>query len=463
MPDTVEQNHWDVDRGFVLPPMGDLVSDGRVEHDSDDTEIAYYDTEERDLHAHGMTLTRAAGEDAEWELSLPGDGATVRFAASPAVPGALHTIVAGVTHGRALEHIATIRTVRERYVVSDADGGSRIEIDDEERRASLGDRLLAWREVHTTPAAGQLSKRLRSAGARASIEPSRLTQLLAGDRTVPDTADLAPGAQALGRYVSAQIDRVVLGDIELRRGNDPIHDTRVAIRRLRSTIRVFGPLFSASDPQAVETELKWFAGVLGEVRDCQVQQRRFDAALDELPDELVLGPVRARLAEELRAVELPARAEVTEAMDSQRYLALMTVLRDWRTDPPFEPDAATTAVRKRARKAQRKAQRRLDEALETGDDDQLHRARKAAKRARYAAELTEPLEPKAAERTRKHFKKIQSVLGDHQDTVVAMSWLRRLGVAAGTADGENGFTFGLLYGREQALAAECRHAVQQLR
>ena len=88
--------------------------------------------------------------------------------------------------------------------------------------------------------------------------------------------------------------------------------------------------------------------------------------------------------------------------------------------------------------------------------------RKAAKRARYAAELMQPIDPPAAKRERKHFKHIQSVLGDHQDTVVAMEWLRRIGVAAGNTDGENGFTFGLLYGREQALGAECRRAVQKL-
>ena len=92
-----------------------------------------------------------------------------------------------------------------------------------------------------------------------------------------------------------------------------------------------------------------------------------------------------------------------------------------------------------------------------------HRARKAAKRARYAAELTQPGGTKASKRARKHFKNIQRVLGDHQDTVVARSWLRRIGAAAGTTQGENGFTFGLLYGREEALAAESRRAAEQLR
>ncbi|MGH3558666.1 MAG: CHAD domain-containing protein [Mycobacterium sp.] len=50
----------------------------------------------------------------------------------------------------------------------------------------------------------------------------------------------------------------------------------------------------------------------------------------------------------------------------------------------------------------------------------LHPARKAAKRARYAAELSKPVG--GANETRrmiKHYKRIQSVLGDHQEPVVA--------------------------------------------
>ena len=465
MADTLDQrDHWEVDREFTLPHFGDLVTDGRVEHDTDDVETAYFDTAERDLHAFGMTVTRRVGDDADWVLTMPGSSATLRFAGSMSVPEELATITHGVTGGRDLGHIATIRTLRDRYLVSDAEGGSRLEIDDDNLRASLGDRLLAWREVHAAPAPARLRERLSEAGARRATEPPRLNRLLAGDAE-RDTVAVAAGAQALDRYVAAQVDEIVRGDIELRRGHDPIHDTRVAIRRLRSTIRVFDELldvFAEDDVADVEADLKWFAGVLGDVRDCQVQQDRLGVALDELPEELILGPVRARLRNDLKAVELPAREAVDEAMRSPRYAKMLSHLQVWRRRAPFHHWIEAAAVRRLANKAQRKARRRLATALEADDAELLHRARKAAKRARYAAELMEPIDPKAAKRERKHFKHIQSVLGDHQDTVVAMAWLRRIGVAAGTTDGENGFTFGLLYGREQALGAEYRRAVQKL-
>ena len=44
-------------------------------------------------------------------------------------------------------------------------------------------------------------------------------------------------------------------------------------------------------------------------------------------------------------------------------------------------------------------------------------------------------------------KKVQSVLGDHQDAVIARQVERELGISAHLA-GENAFSYGLLYGRD---------------
>ncbi len=268
-------------------------------------------------------------------------------------------------------------------------------------------------------------------------------------------------SDAVVDYLNSQIDRIVAGSVGLRNGDDPIHDTRVAIRRLRSTLRVFGKVLDGAAIDAMDGELKCFAGLLGEVRDCQVQLRRFTAAVDELPDELVLGPVTSRIHNDLRAVELPARKRVSEEMESDRYLALMAVLHDRRTTPPVAQGTTPKVLRKQASRTKRKADRRLAAALDDGSGDMLHRARKASKRARYAAELRKPLDARARRAVRR-YKKIQTVLGDHQDAVVATEVLRRMAAAAGTTPGENGFTFGLLYAREQQIAAQCRDAVRAL-
>jgi CHAD domain-containing protein len=80
----------------------------------------------------------------------------------------------------------------------------------------------------------------------------------------------------------------------------------------------------------------------------------------------------------------------------------------------------------------------------------LHEVRKAAKRARYAAEVGtgELAHVKALARTAKG---VQQVLGELQDTVVTREQCRRLGIAA-TAAGENSFTYGRLHGLEQGRA-----------
>lgn len=266
---------------------------------------------------------------------------------------------------------------------------------------------------------------------------------------------------ALVGYMNTQIDAVMAGETGLRRGADPIHDTRVAIRRLRSTLRIYGKVLDRAAIGGLEDELKWFAGLLGDVRDCQVQLGRFADAVDALPDELVLGPVKSRIRNDLKAEERPARARVSEAMESDRYLSLMSALLDIRTKPPVAQDITRKILQHEARRAERKADRRLDSGLQQGSAESLHRARKAAKRARYAAELCKPID-NSAKRTVKHFKRIQSVLGDHQDAVVATEVLRRLAVSAGTTAGENGFTYGLLYAREQQIAAESRRTLQRL-
>jgi len=324
--------------------------------------------------------------------------------------------------------------------------------------------MLAWREIEVEyepdgrTLSRRLAKRLSKAGARPSRHPSKLAHAIAP----PPTPD-GDGAsqQALATYLGDQIDAIFDGDLGLRRGQDPIHDTRVAIRRLRSTIRVFGKLLDREPAEHVDEELKWFAGLLGEVRDRQVQRRRFRNVLDDWPPEIVLGPVANRINTDLHSEQLRARKEVAEAMDSHRYLEILSTLQQWRAQMPLTTTPSAKKLRRRAARAEHKADRRLAAAVDADDDTMLHRARKAAKRARYAAELRRPLDG-SAKKTEKHFKRVQRVLGEHQDSVVASDALRGFALTAGTTAGENGFTFGLLYAREQQIAKAARDQARDL-
>jgi CHAD domain-containing protein len=464
------EDKWDVGEQFELPDLGDIVVGGHVEHDTVDMTSVYYDTPERDLQAHGILLRRRDGDDdAGWQLKTPATGGRteLRWALTDSPPDSLTKLLTGISLGKDLTDVATIHTVRDWYRIRDADAAQLCaEVADDSVRAWSDQRSLAWREIEVEHGRGtqsffkQLTDRLRSAGARPSRYESKLSHVLP---TAPVAQPASRAGRALATYLGAQIDAIVAGDLGLRRGLDPIHDTRVAIRRLRSTLRVFRKALDRSVMGDFDGELRWFAGLLGDVRDCQVQHRRFTAALDEFPVELVLGPVRSHVRNELQSIEFPARARVRDAMDSPRYLAIMTVLRNWRANPPINPEMTKGQLIRKTRRAGRKADRRLTAALRDGDDAMLHRARKAAKRARYAAELVKPLGgAKQTKRIRKHYKGIQSVLGDHQDTVVASAAVRRMALSAGTTAGENGFTYGLLFSREQQIAEECRRQARNL-
>jgi CHAD domain-containing protein len=77
-------------------------------------------------------------------------------------------------------------------------------------------------------------------------------------------------------------------------------------------------------------------------------------------------------------------------------------------------------------------------------NEALHQARKSARRARYAAEAMAPAAGRKARRFVKRMKQVQSVLGEHQDSVIARAVARDLGIGAHQA-GENAFSYGLLY------------------
>jgi len=218
---------WDVDDRFVLPALDGLLGK-RVRCDSVDETVVYYDTLEHDLHAFGVTLRRHDGDgEAGWQLEIPvGDGHTeLRWPPLDHPPAEASGLLTGLTGGKGLVDIAKIHTLRERYRSSKP----RLEVGDDRVRASIGERLLAWREIEVDTGgrarttAKRIGKRLRAAGARRSPYSSKLVHVA--------PAEPIPGsraATAFADYLNAQIDQIAAGDIGLRRGRDPIHDTRCA-------------------------------------------------------------------------------------------------------------------------------------------------------------------------------------------------------------------------------------------
>ena len=74
----------------------------------------------------------------------------------------------------------------------------------------------------------------------------------------------------------------------------------------------------------------------------------------------------------------------------------------------------------------RKFERELDRFGPEPSNAELHRLRVRGKRVRYAGELAAPAVGKPAHRFVARAKKVQDVLGEHQDAVVAEHRLREL-------------------------------------
>jgi len=240
---------------------------------------------------------------------------------------------------------------------------------------------------------------------------------------------------------------------------DAVHQMRVTTRRLRATLRSFGRVVPRSGTGHLAAELRWLGGLLGAARDGEVLPAHLRESLRTFPAELVIGPVQARVQGHFAPRRAAAHAELREALDSPRYAALLAEL-DWLAAGPLPgPRAAApardvlpAAVRRAYRQARRRMRRARHAPPGQARDEALHQARKSARRARYAAEAASPAVGKPARRFARQMKKVQSVLGEHQDAVIARQAARDLGIGAHLA-GENAFSYGLLYEYEACRAA----------
>jgi CHAD domain-containing protein len=475
------ERKYEAPPGTLLPDLDDL-SGVAAESSPEEQrlEARYYDTEDLRLIRSGVTLRRRqGGSDPGWHLKLPEGGDSRREIQLPLaratrqVPKELGGLVRAFTRGEALLPVAEINTVRHRLVLLDEAGGSLAEVvDDDVSASTLGGQtaLSHWREVEVELTGGgrgllaAADKRLRRSGLRPAGRQAKLERALAGqlpprNGTHMRSAPLLTAADVVLAYAGTQVAAIMALDPLVRRdAPDAVHQMRVATRRLRSTLKSFGRVLRAEDGEHLGDELKWLGGVLGTARDAEVLAGHVQADLDRLPPELIIGPVRARVRAHFAPVEVEARAAVLEALDGDRHLALLDSLDTLLSDPPLTPEAGRpaaevlpAAVRRTRRRLRRRIRRAWHAPAGPGRDTALHEARKAAKHARYAAEAVSPAFGKQARRFAKRVKKIQSVLGDHHDGVVARATIRDLGVQAHLA-GQNAFTFGVLYERDACRA-----------
>jgi CHAD domain-containing protein len=235
--------------------------------------------------------------------------------------------------------------------------------------------------------------------------------------SVEPAAAAAPTGPGAGKLLIRRVremfrvyPKALVGDVEA------VHDLRVAARRLRSALSLFADEPEAKRARRADRTLGALARAAGRGRDLDVGI--------EILEALLRGTSEAndRLRRALRAARARARASSREELLD---LDVAHLRRDLRV-------LVATAVGDRSILALRlvalreREQGTIDRELTTGRTwprpEQLHTARRAARRLRYAAELEDLVDgTDSGEAAR--WRSMQTRLGDIQDRHVLGLWL----------------------------------------
>lgn len=232
---------------------------------------------------------------------------------------------------------------------------------------------------------------------------------------------VAEAFQANARNAMGQI---AANAVVLREAPDAeaVHQLRVAARRLRSALATFRAVLADEGFETVKAELKWLAGATDRARNLDVFAEEVAASggrLDPSPAGL------PALVKAVDAAARAARADVAQAVSSERFRALMLETAawietgSWLTASSKAGASARTFARKAlARRREKLAERGRD--LAGADDAARHQLRIEGKKLRYAAEGLRSLLPaRRAERFLARLKDLQEELGALNDMATA--------------------------------------------
>lgn len=469
----------DVGPGFRLPGF-DGVRDGveAVRAEPERTRTTYWDTDDLRLARWGLSLRYRDGQG--WTLKLPADeeeGALSREeieVQGPQThpPPQIADLVTAYVRREPVRRAVTLHTVRTRVGFTGADGLDLGEVVDDEVSVLSGRRIAArFREVEVETddreLAGAAIAHLRAAGAGETVLRPKYLRALGPRASAPPELvapfTLPAGATVRGSVAAALTSsaiRLIRADAGVRMGEDPeaVHGARVAVRRLRSDLRSFRSVLEPAWSKPLRDELGWLGSTLGVVRDLDVLGDRMEGRVSDLrPEDTAMGE---HLLAGVRAARSSARERLLADLRSDRYASLLDQLVQGSQAPPVRPEAAERPAAALLVPLMAGPWKHVERACrhiaDDSPDELLHAARIRAKRARYAADALAPLVGARARRFGRAATRLQDVLGEHQDAVVAEAWLRE----AARSEPATAFVAGLLTARERQARADARTSWQ---
>jgi CHAD domain-containing protein len=479
---------------FELPSLvGERTGVGSADQARDEQLRAiYWDTSDLRLAREGVTLRHRSGEGPGkdgWHLKLPVREGRVPDASigrrdelhahgeSDVIPDQLRDLVLPWTRTAIIGPVATLVTQRTAYLLRDSNGTPLVELtDDLVSVLSSGHVAGRFREIEVEDCGGGieaieavgsvlrahgavggefLPKVVRALGPQATSDP---------DPPLPAAVGLdEPARCAVRDVLRRNVRALITFDVAVRRDQpDAVHQLRVNARRMRSILKSFGPLLDPEWAASLRAELKWLADALAGARDSEVLLDRLTRDLDDLPDELVVGPVRAKIEREVGDKLQSGAHQVLDTLRSERYVVLLERLVDAAWEPMSAP-AAEEPISSEVPALVRATWERLAKnakvlSKRSATDADWHQVRIDAKQLRYTCDAVTPMFGKPARKLSERAEALQEVLGEHQDAVIAADLLRSMATSRGA--GAVAFTLGLLHSHQTEAAASARTQFQ---
>jgi triphosphatase len=335
--------------------------------------------------------------------------------------------------------IFEVRISRQTWLVEH--GATLIEVALDRGEVVAGDRRAPICEIELELKAGKVSELFALARKIDAIAPATLGVLSKSERGYRLRAAVATCFKAepiileQGVTVENAFRQVAIASIRQFRLNevligsqnpDSLHQARVALRRLRSAIKIFKPILADDDFPLIRDSVRWLAGELGSARNLDV---------------LVARATTQPLHDELEAARVEAYSRVSETLSSARVRALMINLVEWISDGrwlsrPYAQSEGKKETRVMARGVFRRLRKRVKNAgdISALNDEQRHLVRRNAKTLRYASEFFASLfDDKDSRRRRKRFidalERLQGELGVLNDLATVRAVLQGLGLA----------------------------------
>ena len=257
-------------------------------------------------------------------------------------------------------------------------------------------------------------------------QPVKAKQALLDKRMSARQGFIAIAAACIQQLTANEAGCIIGKDTEF------LHQLRIAIRRLRTAIRLFSDHLDDSIATPIVEELRWLGGQLGTTRDLDVfVEETLPPIMAAYPNMMGLAQIR----ECISALRDEANVSSRAALQSPRYQRLLLDIGAWLVSTsPLSSDIPGTDTammlsefaRSALKRHRKQLIRRADQLLELSAEER-HRVRISGKRLRYAAEFFAPLF--AAKRSKSYIQELanlQTILGVLNDTTTTKTILSQV-------------------------------------